>query len=184
MMPSQIYLRVFRISLWAVACLIAAPSVIFAQGRSLEIDDLRLEVGVSDPVLSPDGSQAVVTTSTPNYEDNRFDRTLVLVNLATGATRELTPERHAVGQPRWSPSGEDLAFADAGEDGDGKKRQVFVLPMDGGEARRMTETEEGIKAFAWTADGRHLLYTRVDAATELEERSDTISRSKWGPTAI
>ena len=165
-MPSHICFRVSRIPLVVAALLIAAPSIILAQGRSLEIDDLRLDVGVSDPVLSPDGSQVIVTTSTPNYEDNRFDRTLVLVDLATGATRELTPHRPAVGQPRWSPSGEDLAFADAGEDG--KTRQVFVLPMGGGEARRVTAAEEGIKAFEWTADGRHLLYTSVDATDELE----------------
>jgi len=95
MMSSHICFRVSRIPLVAAALLIAVPSIILAQARSLEIDDLRLDVGVSDPVLSPDGSQAIVTTSTPNYEDNRFDRTLVLVDLATGATRELTPHRPA-----------------------------------------------------------------------------------------
>lgn len=146
--------------------LIGAPSIVLAQARTLEIDDLRLEVGVSTPVLSPDGSQAVVTTSTPNYEDNRFDRTLVLVDIATGAQRELTPHRPGVGQPRWSPSGDRLAFADSGEDGEG--RQIFVLPMGGGEARQVTHAEEGVRAFGWTTDGAHILYTSRDAGIELE----------------
>ncbi len=39
--------------------LTSAPSIVLAQGRTLEVDDLRLEVGVSTPVLSPDGSQAI-----------------------------------------------------------------------------------------------------------------------------
>lgn len=146
--------------------LTCAPSLVLAQGRTLEVDDLRLEVGVSNPVLSPDGSQAVVTTSTPNYEDNRFDRTLVLVDIATGAQRELTPHRPGVGQPRWSPSGDRLAFADSGEDGEG--RQVFVLPMGGGEARQVTHAEEGVRAFEWPTDGTHILYTSRDAEVELE----------------
>ena len=164
-MPSRVCFHVSRIVV-AAAYLVAAPTPVFGQGRSLEIDDLRLEVGVSDPILSPDARRAIVTTSTPNYEENRFDRTLVLVDLATGDTRELTPQRHAVGESRWSPSGEDLAFADVGEDG--KKRQVFILPMAGGEARQLTDAKEGIRAFEWTADGAHLLYTSDDAAVELE----------------
>lgn len=137
-----------------------------AQGRTLTVDDLRLEVGVSTPVLSRDGSQAVVTTSVPNYEDNRFDRSLILVDVLTGEQRELTPHRPRVNQPRWSPSGDWLAFTDAGEDGEG--RQVFVLPMGGGEALQVTNAEEGVSSFEWTADGTHFLYTSRDPAAELE----------------
>ena len=70
--------------------LTTAPTTLLGQGRTLEVDDLRLEVGVSTPVLSPDGSQAVVTTSTPNYEDNRFDRTLILVDVVTGDMKQIT----------------------------------------------------------------------------------------------
>jgi len=146
--------------------LTAAPSILAAQTRTLEVDDLRLEVGVSTPVLSPDGSQAVVTTSTPNYEDNRFDRMLILVDIATGEQRELTPHRPGVGQPRWSPSGGWLAFADSGE-GD-EERQVFLLPMGGGEAQQVTHAEEGVGAFEWTADGAQILYTSREPAVELE----------------
>ena len=146
--------------------LTGAPTSMLAQGRSLEIDDLRLEVGVSTPVLSPDGSQSVVTTSTPNYEDNRFDRTLILVDIATGEQRELTPHRPAVNQPRWSPSGDLLAFTDRGEDGE--ERQVFLLPMTGGEARQTTHAAEGVETFEWTPDGASILYTTRDTAVKLE----------------
>ena len=146
--------------------LTAAPTILFGQGRTLEVDDLRLEVGVSNPVLSPDGSQAVVTTSTPNYEDNRFDRTLILVDIATGEERDLTPHRPEVDRPRWSPSGHFLAFTDADEDGEG--RQVFMLPMGGGEAGQVTNAEEGVRAFEWTAEGAHILYTSREPAVEFE----------------
>jgi dipeptidyl aminopeptidase/acylaminoacyl peptidase len=146
--------------------LTGATVPVHAQGRTLTVDDLRLEVGVSTPVLSPDGSQAVVTTSVPNYEDNRFDRSLILVDVVTGEQRELTPHRPGVNQPRWSPSGNRLAFTDSGEEGEG--RQVFVLPMAGGEAFQVTNAEEGVGSFEWTTDGKHFLYTSRDAAEELE----------------
>jgi len=146
--------------------LMGAPTVALAQERTLEIDDLRLEVGVSTPALSPDGRQVIVTTSTPNYEDNRFDRTLILVDIASGEQLELTPQRPAVNQPRWSPSGDRLAFVDSGEGGE--DRQVFVLPMGGGEAHQVTNAEEGVSAFRWTMDGTQILYTSRDVAVELE----------------
>ncbi len=147
--------------------LVGAPATVIAQERTLEIDDLRLEVGLSTPVLSPDGSQVVVATSRPNYEDNRFDRTLVLVDVSTGVQRELTPHRHGVSQPRWSPSGEWLAFVDAGEEEDAG-RQVFVLPMAGGEARQVTNAEEGVSAFEWTTDGAQFIYSSRETVEEVE----------------
>ena len=95
---------------------VGVPTTAAAQDRTLEIDDLRMEVGVSELVASPSGPHVVVTTSTANYEDNRFDRTLVLVDIATGDRRDLTPHRPEVSQPRWSPTGTWLGFIDSDED--------------------------------------------------------------------
>ncbi len=143
-----------------------APGSLLAQGQILKIDDLRHEIGLQGPALSPDGRQAVVTASTPNYETNRYDQTLILIDLVSGEELELTPHRQGVSQPRWSPSGDLLAFVDSGEDGD--KQQVFVLPMGGGEARQVTKAEEGVGVFDWTADGSSILYTTRDVVQELE----------------
>ncbi len=137
-----------------------------AQTRTLTVDDLRLDVGLSAPAISPDGQAVVIVTSRPNYDDNRFDRTLVLVDVATGAQRDLTPQRPAVGQPRWSPSGDRLAFVDSSE-GEGGP-QLFVLSMSGGEAKQVAEGKQGVRTFRWTPDGSHLLYTVPDASEERE----------------
>ena len=147
--------------------LIGASAGVAAQDRTLEIDDLRLEVDIDYYlVLSPDGSQIIITTSTPNYEDNRFDRTLILVDVASGEHRDLTPHRHEVSQPRWSPVGNQVAFLDSSEDGNGK--QVFLLYMGGGEARQVTDAEEGVATFAWSADGAHIFYTSPEPPFEIE----------------
>jgi dipeptidyl aminopeptidase/acylaminoacyl peptidase len=167
MTASPIRLRIRALVLPALAVLVTGLlDSIRAQTATLGIDDLRLEVGLSTPVLSPDGRWAVVTTSTPNYEDNRFDRTLILVDVLSGEARDLTPHRPGVGQPRWSPSGDRVAFVDSGEDGEGA--QVFVLSMIGGEARQVTDPEEGVGVFHWAADGGHILYTTREPAEEVE----------------
>ena len=149
-----------------IVFVIGAWAAVVAQDRALEIDDMRLEVGVENPVLSPDGIQVIVTTSTPNYEDNRFDKTLVLVDVTSGEQRNLTPHRPEVGHPLWSPVGNQIAFLDSGDDDKGK--QVFVLHMGGGEARQITEEEEGVTTFSWSADGAHIFYTSQDPLVEIE----------------
>lgn len=155
-----------RLPACCTVAVLAIPAALAAQGRTLTVDDLRLEVGVSSPALSPDGTHAVVILSKPDYEENRFDRSLTLVDVATGAHRALTPERHSVGQPRWSPSGDVLAFLDRGGDGDGP--QVFVLPMGGGEARQVTHADQGVDEFEWSADGAALLFTTREPPEERE----------------
>ena len=154
----------FLVAFWT-GCALVSPPALSAQARTLAVDDLRLEVGVSSPEISPDGRAVVVVTSRANYEENRFDRTLVLVEVATGEERDLTPLRHGVSQPRWSPSGEYLAFLDSG---DGTPTQVYVLPMSGGEARKVTEAKGGVQVFHWTSDGSHFLYTSADIPEERE----------------
>jgi dipeptidyl aminopeptidase/acylaminoacyl peptidase len=129
------------------------------------VDDLRHEVSLAGPQVSPDGRWAVLVTTRPDYEENHFTRSVVLVDLASGEHRELTPERPGAGQPRWSPSGEALAFTDRVEE---SGPQIFVLPMGGGEARQVTEAERGVGLFRWTADGSHFLFTTADGAEERE----------------
>ena len=167
---SIIFIAVLLLALGAVG----TPIAVGAQARTLAVDDLGLDVGVSAPQLAPDGGSVVVVTSRPDYEKNRFVRKLVLVDVASGARTELTPQRVAVGGPRWSPSGEELAFTDVASDGktdvasDGKKDQIFILPMRGGEARQVTHVERGVEAFEWSVDGSELLYITTDAPEKRE----------------
>lgn len=144
---------------------IGHPVPVLAQTNAIAIDDLRLEVGLSEPRLSPDGRWAVLVASRPNYDDNRFDGSLVLINIESGETVDLAPQRPGVGQPRWSPSGDRIAFLDRPEGG---ASQIFVLPMRGGEARQITRSEEGVRQFRWSTDGERILFTTAEETPDRE----------------
>src|SRR5207237_703051 len=63
--------------------------------------------------------------------------------------------------PRWAPDGRGIAFISArpeiaGSSASAARPQVYLLPMNGGEARRMTNFENGVEAFAWSPDGARL----------------------------
>jgi dipeptidyl aminopeptidase/acylaminoacyl peptidase len=137
--------------------------------RRFALDDLDKLVRVSDPQLSPDGRSIVVVVSRPDFEKNRFESELVLVDVATGRQRVLTFERQGVGQPRWSPAGDRLAFLAQSGTGKDAKHQIFVLPMDGGDARRVTHAPAGVQHFAWKPDGSALAFATADEPPHKKE---------------
>ena len=125
------------------------------------LDDLELLVRLSSPRISPDGRSVVVIVSRADYEQNRRPSDLVLVDVESGSQRVLTFERRGVGNPRWSPSGDRLAFlAAAGSGG----RQIYLMPMAGGDARRLTDATAGVQAFEWRGDGEEIAFVAEEPA--------------------
>jgi len=172
---------------------LSADSVAASTGR-FDLESLARMTRVSDPQLSPDGRSIVVVVSRPNYDDNRTDADLVLVDVATGAQRILTRGRKQLAAPRWSPSGDRLAFlAEAAPvpakkakaaaspapsaagapaaDADRKpSRQIHILPMNGGDALVVTDAPEGVQQFAWRPDGGAIAYVTQDPFADAEAR--------------
>ncbi|HZW53484.1 MAG TPA: hypothetical protein VFF00_05570, partial [Candidatus Elarobacter sp.] len=157
--------RTLRTAVPLAAALVAAAACVSApaSARTIRLDDLRKQVGVSQPAISPDGKRAVVVVSRVDWNDDRNERDLDLVDLASHARRTLTYHRRGLAEPRWSPDGTKLAFiADEGT-GEEAKAQVFVMPMDGGDARPVTKAPEGVEQFAWRPDGAAIAYGATDA---------------------
>src|ERR671932_2670618 len=103
-----------------------------ARRRAVSIDDLYRLRFVSDPRISPDGTQVVYVVAWADADRTRYRSQLMLAR-ADGSRppRPLTSGRHRDTSPRWSPDGSRLAFvSDRAED---ERRQLFLLSMDGGE---------------------------------------------------
>jgi dipeptidyl aminopeptidase/acylaminoacyl peptidase len=126
-------------------------------------------VRLTDPQISPDGKSIAVIVSRANFEENRYDGSLVLVDVGTHVQRVMTRERRDLSHARWSPDGTLLAFL-AKVDG---KSQVFVLPMSGGDSWQLTKSPTGVQQFAWRPGGRNdIAYVTSDEPRQLngEER--------------
>jgi acylaminoacyl-peptidase len=151
--------------------------------RPLRSSDLyRLRIP-TEPRLSPDGRLVVValTTSAPRHDGYRTALWLVPTN--GDQPRRLTLGIRSDQHPRFSPDGRTLAFLsdrrpvveeepDRPDDRDDREdaTQVHLLPLDGGEARRLTDLPRSVTGFEWSPDGRSLVVTSSSrGATFLED---------------
>ncbi len=100
------------------------------------------------------------------------------------APRQLTHGERLDSSPALSPNGLKVAFVRVpakSEDGEKEKPrgQVWVLPLDGGEARQVTTLEHGAGRPSWAPDGRSLL---VESTLSLEEIIAEDGPPGWSPT--
>jgi dipeptidyl aminopeptidase/acylaminoacyl peptidase len=133
-------------------------------------EDLYAFRFLADAQLSPDGQRVafVVRTVTPEHDGYRSSIWLVPFDGSSAAV-QFTSGRNQDAQPRWSPDGRTLAFLSdraAPEKPEGKKRKpknVFVLSLDGGEARQLTSFEDDCAEIAWSPDAHRIAFTGKDA---------------------
>ena len=132
-------------------------------------EDIYELTGVSDPRLSPDGATVAYVVDRVDGEANEY-RSAVWMAAADGSreSRPFTAGARNDGDPRWSPDGSLLAFT---SNRDGKVSQLYVMPVDGGEPRRLTGLKEDVTQPEWSPDGSTIVFvSRVrDAAYDEED---------------
>ena len=130
--------------------LLLTSAATYAQAPSApSIDDLINLKRVGSPAISPDGRQVAFTIRETNWDENAYETEIWIGDAATGQSRQVTNARKSSMQPAWSRDGAWLAFV---SDRDGK-RQLYRIALHGGEAERLTNTEDGVNAFAWSPSG-------------------------------
>jgi dipeptidyl aminopeptidase/acylaminoacyl peptidase len=134
--------------------------------RAMTIDDVLDLVQVSAPRISPDGRRVVYTISElGKWKDNKRVNSIWIADAdGSNARRFLANEKDRT--PAWSPDGRSIAFlstrdaAPAARDADGADSgaQVWVIPVDGGEASKLTDHKGNIRSFEWTKDGTSIVF--------------------------
>jgi dipeptidyl aminopeptidase/acylaminoacyl peptidase len=151
--------------------LILICSVTFAQRTPTfeEVISLRSVGGVT---MSPDGKNIAYTVQTTDWIDNRFDSEIWLSKNGEDPFQVTHTYKNSSTNPAFSPDGKWIAFlADRG-----KKNQIYVLRLAGGEAKMVTKEEEGINAFEWHPSGDRFIILKP----EKEDNAKKEREKKFG----
>jgi dipeptidyl aminopeptidase/acylaminoacyl peptidase len=127
---------------------------------------------VSDPRISPDGARVAYVVASGDRETNDYRSAVWVQALAGDApARRLTAGERRDASPRWSPDGRWLAFTST-RGPDKTTAQLYVLPAEGGEARKLSDTKEAVEDVRWSPDSRRLVFTMRDRDTAYEEEDE------------
>ncbi len=176
MIHSRSLLRaVIVLTLSAAPFVVGAPVSGQGAGRPMVVEDLFRIASVGSPVASADGRYVAYVLSTRSLEDNTETSQVWLIDLESeSGPRQMTAGARSAGSPAFSPDGRHLSFLASRDEGEG--RQVWVLDLEGGEARLLTDLGRSIGSYAWAPDGRRLAVSLRD---EAEERPDGRPRPPW-----
>ena len=142
------------------ATLVAQPT---AAQRPMTFLDMQHFRNAGSATPSPDGQWLLYTVSTPDWEEARSQTDLHLVSLREGvsSSRQMTfTDGKNEGSPAWAKDGSFFVFEsnrDAPANASGES-QLYLMRPDGGEARRITDAKDGVADFAFSGDGRWLLF--------------------------
>jgi acylaminoacyl-peptidase len=116
----------------------------------------------TDPQIAPDGEQVVYARTFMDKQADRRAARLWLVNADGSGHRPLTAPDVRASQPRWSPSGDRIAYVAATDEG----AEIHVRWMDDGATARLTQLEASPGGLSWGPDGERLAFTMFVEADE------------------
>jgi dipeptidyl aminopeptidase/acylaminoacyl peptidase len=138
----------------------AAPGPGSAARRPFTVEDLWAIRRVGTPAPLPDGSALVVPVTSYDMAKNEGASRLWLYPLGAeggraAAPRPLTAAEVSSTEPRVSPDGRRLAFVRRAVK---EKGQLYLMPLDGGEAERLTDMPLGVLDPRWFPDGKRIAF--------------------------
>jgi Tol biopolymer transport system component len=155
-----------------ILLVLGAVPFAFADGtparRTLTPDDFYRVQDVSEPQVSPDGLWVAYVVTTNDRESDEARSAVWMVSWDGSQRLALTAAAEGTDKPKWSPDGRYLSFLSipAGSD----KAQIMLLDRRGGDARQLTGVSGDIGEYAWSPDGKRLVFAL--------ESGDTGSQTK------
>ena len=126
--------------------------------------------GVGDPRVSPDGSTVAYVVHGVDEKLNDYRGAIWLAALdGTEEPRRFTAGVKQDGNPRWSPDGRTLAFT---SNRDNDIAQLYVMPVAGGEARKLTDSKEDVTQPVWSPDGATIAFVARVPGPAYDEKNE------------
>ena len=151
----------------ALCCVAVGCLPLHAEESGLTPDQVATIRSVRSAKISPDGQSVAYILSVPRRpakdDDGSSWAELHVYSEKSGSRPFITGEVN-VGGVDWTHDGTGISFlAKRGKD---EHRALYVIPVDGGEARRRMEHGDDIRSYSWAPDGRRVAFLARDAEDE------------------
>jgi len=146
---------------------------------------------VTSATVSPDGrhvAYALGVQRNPLKEDNGSAWTELHVVDVEGRSRPFVTGKVNVSGVRWTPDGHGIAFV--AKRGDDQHASLYVVPIDGGEARRIIAHNADLRGVAFSHDGKKVAFLATEplSKAQLEYRekgfNQEVYEEDWRPTKV
>ena len=146
--------------------------------KSITSESLFDLKNVSQPLVHGDRLFYLETQTDKNK--NSYLTSAWSLNKKTHERVEWISEELNPSQLEISPNEKWLSFLSAAE---GKKPQVYIMPLEGGGATSLTEEKEGVSTYEWTSSGSSIYY-QTSLKPEEEEKKEEPESKKLKPKSI
>ena len=133
-----------------VALLIGGSLPVLGQETLSPGDVARLR-GVASAVIAPGGEAVAfvrIVPRVPLTDENGAARAHLHLVTADGRERSFVTGDASVSSIAWTPDGSGISFLTRRATDD--HRSLYVIPRDGGEARKVVGHESSIRGYAWS----------------------------------
>lgn len=176
--------RMFRSLLLAAALAPALPAVPAFAGEDAAVRaratmgavDLLSIARAGSSLPANDGSSILYRVSQADWKKNHAVTELWSVDTASGKPRRMLADGGT--DAAWSPDGRTIAFVDRRDED--KASQIYLLPADGGEARKLTTLRTAPADLVWSGDGKSIYFLAnlpdgKELAARKKERDDMVA---------
>ncbi len=159
-----------------VGTLCASICALADDKRPMTVDDgLKLK-RIGEATISPDGESVFYSVISLDWAENDFAKEYFLYRESSRDSRKFIGKDGGE-KFQFSPNGEYIAFlresaVSRNEEGEDKpeESQIYVMPIDGGEATPVTEHRGGVSRFKWMPDSEGFIFLAGDMETEAIEK--------------
>lgn len=118
------------------------------------LDVFELEYA-SDPQISPDGEWVVYRRMAVDIMKDRSVGNLWRLRSDGTSHQKLTSRETSEGSPRWSPSGDRIAFVSSTNEGS----EIYMYWVDSGKFARLTQLPFSPSSLTWSPSGQKLAFS-------------------------
>lgn len=163
-----------------IVFILAFTSNILPQKKAFTIEDLYKIKSVGSAVISNDGKQFLFTVTNYDLPKSNSNTEVYLSNIDGSNQRKITNNKAADFSPIWDKDSKGFYFVSYRTG----SAQLFYLPLDGGEARQITDFYMGINSPKISPDGTKIIFsTKVFPEIGIDEKNtkNLIEKMNKGP---